>query len=614
MDPSAGSIQASIGSTSNREFHTKAKSDEALSSSDRSRKRRAPSDGRLWDEYGVASSTLETSNEATISPQNDSGDSAAEIRGIELDREEKGLASRFGTGRRRGGYQPPSASSENVGGVVWRAGNGTGGIEGGVRGRGEGGERVCKIRKLDRSVTPLPLRSPNALHDQIRSPFLSPASSTFSPTPFSPFSFPKSPNRAATLSSRNASFDPKSVTPSRPHFSFLPFDKIDDLHHSTPVTTRIRTPIRTHFLFPTPPFVNSTSLHPIPDFDDSLRPSTDSRAGPTRNHPWQRTKISFPPLHRSVSSSTPPSPPSRHYSASNHSSKVDSSRREIQVGKAKVGRNPGGVGVSAISPLLRRASRPQFFSTATTPLTPTEILSLHRLNPHLPLSSSFPILPSTATATSASVLVPTSTLPPITRTSLKELDLAEILKNPALRHDVFHDEGLMFRANCEGHRYVYNLPRLLRELWLTVPFFLSQRRTKTTNDRSILARRRSRTRHRLSLHDFRLINERSARMHLRDEFDSSSSSSTFSNRSARRRITDDHPFVVTATGFEIAGRDECSRGRRENVGSDVYRICSRRFSTSLYFSERFDDAGTRYWRTGEIYWSDVEGSLCADEG
>ena len=322
----------------------------------------------------------------------------------------------------------------------------------------EGGERLCKIRKLDHSVTPLPLRSPNAVHDRIRSPSLSPASSTFSPSPSLSYSFPQSPHRASTNSSRNVSFDQKSVTPSRPHFSFLPYEKADDLDHSTPPVTRVGTPIRTHFLFPTPPFLQPTSLHPVPDDEDQSSASTESRAGPTRNHPWQRPKFHPLPSKRTTPPSIVLGSPSRHYSTSNRPSKVDSLRIETQVGKAgkvKVGPNPGAVGVSAISPLLRRASRPQVSPGATTPLTPTEVLSLHQSNRRHSLLQSIPILSSTAPASTASLLVSTSVLPLITRNSLKELDLTEILKNPALRHDVYHDEGLMFRANVDGSRYVY---------------------------------------------------------------------------------------------------------------------------------------------------------------
>ncbi|ORY83598.1 T-complex protein 11-domain-containing protein [Leucosporidium creatinivorum] len=49
-------------------------------------------------------------------------------------------------------------------------------------------------------------------------------------------------------------------------------------------------------------------------------------------------------------------------------------------------------------------------------------------------------------------LVPTSLIPPITRSTLRELDLSEILRNPQLRHDSVFDPNLMFRPNYDGER------------------------------------------------------------------------------------------------------------------------------------------------------------------
>ena len=62
--------------------------------------------------------------------------------------------------------------------------------------------------------------------------------------------------------------------------------------------------------------------------------------------------------------------------------------------------------------------------------------------------------------------------PPVTKTTLRELDLHEILRNPQLRHDVVFDPNLMFRPNYDGERCVH-IPlalsfssRLERELTL----------------------------------------------------------------------------------------------------------------------------------------------------
>lgn len=43
-------------------------------------------------------------------------------------------------------------------------------------------------------------------------------------------------------------------------------------------------------------------------------------------------------------------------------------------------------------------------------------------------------------------------LPPINLSSLKEIDLNEILKNPQLRHDILFDPQLQFRPNLDGER------------------------------------------------------------------------------------------------------------------------------------------------------------------
>ncbi|ANZ75259.1 BA75_02682T0 [Komagataella pastoris] len=46
----------------------------------------------------------------------------------------------------------------------------------------------------------------------------------------------------------------------------------------------------------------------------------------------------------------------------------------------------------------------------------------------------------------------TNPLPPVNLSSLREIDLQEILKNPQLRHDIIFDPQLQFRPNVEGDR------------------------------------------------------------------------------------------------------------------------------------------------------------------
>lgn len=47
---------------------------------------------------------------------------------------------------------------------------------------------------------------------------------------------------------------------------------------------------------------------------------------------------------------------------------------------------------------------------------------------------------------------PPPPLPPVNIQSLREIDLAEILKNPQLRHDILFDPQLQFRPNLDGER------------------------------------------------------------------------------------------------------------------------------------------------------------------
>ena len=58
---------------------------------------------------------------------------------------------------------------------------------------------------------------------------------------------------------------------------------------------------------------------------------------------------------------------------------------------------------------------------------------------------------SNAGSRSRTVFTP-SLHPPITRHTLRELDLFEILKNPQLRHDVVFDPNVQFRPNFDGER------------------------------------------------------------------------------------------------------------------------------------------------------------------
>ncbi|KAG5361708.1 Protein SOK1 [Yarrowia sp. C11] len=55
-------------------------------------------------------------------------------------------------------------------------------------------------------------------------------------------------------------------------------------------------------------------------------------------------------------------------------------------------------------------------------------------------------------ATKSSTTTASAPLPPVNINSLREIDLAEIFKNPRLRHDIVFDPQLQFRPNLDGER------------------------------------------------------------------------------------------------------------------------------------------------------------------
>ena len=110
----------------------------------------------------------------------------------------------------------------------------------------------------------------------------------------------------------------------------------------------------------------------------------------------------------------------------------------------------------SFSPLLSEST-----SRSRGPLALHHLLALHHVNlPRPPLfvgsgsglltASRFELLAATNLSHS-SVAVP-SLSPPVTRQTLAELDLTEVLRNPQLRHDITFDSTLMFRPNYDGER------------------------------------------------------------------------------------------------------------------------------------------------------------------
>lgn len=111
------------------------------------------------------------------------------------------------------------------------------------------------------------------------------------------------------------------------------------------------------------------------------------------------------------------------------------------------------------APRLKRAlSLPNLRAVHVSDLSQT---STHRhiLPPHLVqfISSLYNIVDdarrrSASSQRSAATITLPPLLPPITRSTLRELDMCEILKNPQLRHDLLFDANVQFRPNFDGER------------------------------------------------------------------------------------------------------------------------------------------------------------------
>lgn len=84
------------------------------------------------------------------------------------------------------------------------------------------------------------------------------------------------------------------------------------------------------------------------------------------------------------------------------------------------------------------------FGSSTTTTTTTKSSALK----HSHVSSKSSTTARTTSATSATA----APLPPVNINSLREIDLAEIFKNPRLRHDIVFDPQLQFRPNLDGER------------------------------------------------------------------------------------------------------------------------------------------------------------------
>ncbi|KAG0046267.1 hypothetical protein BGZ83_008545 [Gryganskiella cystojenkinii] len=111
----------------------------------------------------------------------------------------------------------------------------------------------------------------------------------------------------------------------------------------------------------------------------------------------------------------------------------------------------------------------------------------HQLRPEKPVQASGVKSTTTSSASSSALSspVPVTLSLPITRDTLRELDLFEIFKNPQLRHDIVFDPHLQFRPNFDGERGLMKR-READRFWREVGLELNNRRV-------ILAARRETT-------------------------------------------------------------------------------------------------------------------------
>ncbi|GAA5838793.1 hypothetical protein JCM11251_006740 [Rhodosporidiobolus azoricus] len=197
----------------------------------------------------------------------------------------------------------------------------------------------------------------------------------------------------------------------------------------------------------TAPSPFSSPLSPA-DFPMSSSTQTDLPRAPPR--PRLRRRANSLPLLRSPSSPSRAaaalgdSPNQKRFQHSSPSSreKVHEHRLRLQRRGAPPSADPfvaaRAGGDAALDPRLVVAR----LEHAHVPyaLSQSELLAVHAVR----LANMDGVLPV--------ALSPVSLTPPISKATLRELDMQEIMRNPQLRHDVVFDPNLCFRPNYDGER------------------------------------------------------------------------------------------------------------------------------------------------------------------
>lgn len=130
------------------------------------------------------------------------------------------------------------------------------------------------------------------------------------------------------------------------------------------------------------------------------------------------------------------------------------------------------------SPMPSRSSHPSKETSQVSIRAPDQARSSHNEAPSRKAKSVRILspVPLSRLGPSQPVTLPPPLTLPITRDTLRELDLFEIFKNPQLRHDIVFDPHLQFRPNFDGERGLIK-KREADRFWREVELELNTRQT-----------------------------------------------------------------------------------------------------------------------------------------
>lgn len=198
---------------------------------------------------------------------------------------------------------------------------------------------------------------------------------------------------------------------------------------------------------PAQPFNPETSCFPIAV---SRAPSPQEHSNPSfRSSPTSTTAL---PPRRPRANSLPTLSPSSHFRASSFASTSTSRPMSPQTPEHR----EHFVKFYDSKEKRARRRRPEPVQASPVPSYRYRNVDQHPSTPRLLSQSELLEAHSSSLASRGmqvnSPLVSTSLVPPISKNTLRELDLNEVMRNAQLRHDVVFDPNLAFRANFDGER------------------------------------------------------------------------------------------------------------------------------------------------------------------